>query len=343
MGTEEIMTNLEYFELSIKHKEDLIDPNYNKIVDRQVIPLTIDEENALTISNKNVIRYISTIETMINDFHLPLDDEKIVSLLELIINELKTKGMNYSAFCQYFNIHNMNYSIFINLSHNEQIEVLKYIIKPYINTRHDIYLSHGYSNIVLQVMSDNYSHKRKGNYGTNKIADCLKLLGIEDLTNSKDKNFNKEKYYLLSDKTGKKLYKKFAHDFGLHLTDEGKETEKFPDALIKIGSDFFIVEQKNMKENGGGQDKQTLEITDFIDRKPEFEGLHYITFIDGIYFNRIDKNAKAKTLQQYIDIVSVLSKYKSNYFVNSFSFEKLIKNTLYDLETNNVLKIVEIK
>ena len=83
-----------------------------------------------------------------------------------------------------------------------------------------------------------------------------------------------------------------------------------------------------MKENGGGQDKQTLEITDFIDREPEFKGLHYITFVDGIYFNQIEENATAKTLQQYKDIVSVLKNHSENYFVNSFAFEKLMSDAV---------------
>lgn len=84
-----------------------------------------------------------------------------------------------------------------------------------------------------------------------------------------------------------------------------------------------------MKENGGGQDKQTSEITGFIFRNPEFERLHYVTFMDGIYFNQIDSTATAKTLQQYTDIVSALVKYKTNYFVNSFAFKKIIEDAMH--------------
>lgn len=332
------MNNLDYFEISTQHKEGLIDPNYHYAVDRQVIPSTKDENNELTISNSNLIRYISTIQTMIEDLKLDLNNEKVEKILELIIKELNTQGMNYSAFCQYFNIHNVNYSVFQNLNFEDKLEVLKFIIKPYINSRHKMYQSHGYSNIVLQVMSDNYSHKRKGSYGTNKIAVILEVLGVEDLLKTKNKSFDDDKFFLLSDKTGKNLYKQFAKAHGIKLHDEDKTTEKYPDAFIKIGKDYFIVEQKNMKENGGGQDKQTVEITDFVSRKPEFERLHYVTFVDGIYFNKIDKNATAKTVQQYTDIISSLAKYKSNYFVNSYGFKKLIHDFIHENLFDTVTK-----
>ena len=43
---------------------------------------------------------------MIEDLKLDLNNEKVEKILGLIIKELNTQGMNYSAFCQYFNIHN---------------------------------------------------------------------------------------------------------------------------------------------------------------------------------------------------------------------------------------------
>lgn len=333
-------TNLEYFQLATEHKEELLDENYHKKVERKIIPTSFDDKNDLTLSNEKVIRFIDTIQTMINDLNYSIDSDEVKQILLLIIEELNTEGMNYSAFCQYFNVHNMNYSIFQTLNLDEKIKVIKFIISYYIDDRHQMYKSHGYSNVVLQVMSDNYSHKRKGTYGTNKIADILRINGISDLTKMSSKDFEQNSYYLLSDKNGKTLFKKFAELYGIKLTEDGRETEKYPDALIKIGDHFFIVEQKNMKENGGGQDKQASEITDFIDRNPELTNLHYITYVDGIYFNQLDKNATAKTLQQYTDIISVLAKYKNNYFVNSYAFNLLISDFVYSSNCNEILKCV---
>lgn len=338
-----MLNNLKYFELATKNKESLIDADYHLIVDRQVIPNSKSEINDLVCSNKKVIEYITTLKTNIYGLNKNIDDIDNTNIIKLIIKEIYTKGMNYSAFCQYFNVHNMNYSIFTDknkLNEEEQIEFIKFIIKPYIETRHNLYLEHGYSNIVLQVMSDNYSHKRKGTYGTNKIADILSILKIKDLT-KEEKSFDMEMFYLLSDKTGKNLFIEFAKEKGISLSVDGKETEKYPDALIRIGNEYYIVEQKNMKEGGGGQDKQTSEITDFIYRKPPIEHLHYITFIDGIYFNQFNSNAHAKVLQQYTDIITALTKYPDNYFVNSYAFKKLLNDAVSDNKYDLIQKQIE--
>lgn len=311
------MNNLDYFNLSLNNKEELIDPYYHLVVNRTVIPFTKEKNNKLTISNQNVIRYISSVQTMIQ-IGKSMDSPEVEEILNLIIDELNTPGMNLSAFSQYFNVHNMNYSVFQSLKYSEKITVLKFVIKEYIKNRHELYVNHGYSNIVLQVMSDNYSHKRKGTYGTNKIISILKLLDICHINEMPFGSFEKEKYYLLPDKKDKKLYIELAKKYGIKIHSKDKTTEKYPDAFIKTGDDYFIVEQKNMKETGGGQDKQTLEITDFIDRQPEFKKLHYITFLDGIYFNNIDNNSAGKTSQQYNDIVSALYKFPDNFFVNSY-------------------------
>ena len=337
------MNNSDYFELAMNHDEELIDPYYHEHVEKVIIPKTIEESNALTKANNNLIQYISTIDTMINDLQKDIDSSEIKAVIELMIKALNTHGMNYSSFCQYFNVHNVNYSLFQSSSHEDKIKLLKYIIRPYINDRHKMYLSHGYSNIVLQVMCDNYSHKRKGNYGANLIGIILEKMGINDLANMKNHDFNQPLFYLKSDKNGKSLFKQFANEHGIKLTAEGMLTEKYPDALIKIGDHYFIVEQKNMKENGGGQDKQTTEITEFVNKKPEFKNLHYITFINGVYFNQFKPGANAKTMQQYTDIVSVLAKHKENYFVNTFAFNELIHNSLNNYMTSEILKVVNDK
>ena len=326
------MDNLVFFEESVNHKEELIDSSYHSFIERIIIPKTKNETNDLTQANTNVIRYISTIETMLTELKYPIEYEEITKLLIRIRNELKTTGMNYSPFCQYFNIHNINYSLFINQNESVQIELLRFLVPEYINNRHSMYLSHGYSNMVLQVMSDNYSHKRKGSYGTNIIARKLTSLGFVDLSMRNNIEIEStSKSFLLSDKTGKKAFEQFAKRNNINLSEKGMNTKKYPDALIRIGSDYFIVEQKNMKEGGGGQDKQTLEIINFINKKPEMKNLHYVTYINGVFFNSIENTTQAKASSQYSDIQETLRKHKENYFVNSYGFDILIDSMLLEL------------
>lgn len=327
--------NQNYFDESKKNNEDIIDPEFYKEFDKQIIPLEKDSDNKLTLAYKELIDTISNIQKMLENPNIDVNDEKVVNELKNIIELLKTDNMNLSPFCQYFGVHNLNYSIFSKLNSDKKLEVLKFIIKPYIEDRHKIYLKQGYSNIVLQVLSDTYSHKRKGNYGTKKISKILESNEIHNLVKIGGDFLKQKRFYLLSDKNGKKIYKNFCENHNITMHDDENTTEKYPDALIRINNDYFIVEHKNMKEAGGGQDKQVLEIIKFIEKEPEFFGLHYVTYIDGIYFdiitktsNFIDEKNKTKALEQYKDIITALSKYKSNYFVNTYGFTKLIQDFL---------------
>lgn len=99
---------------------------------------------------------------------------------------------------------------------------------------------------------------------------------------------------------------------------------KIPDAILKVYKHIFVIEHKNMKEGGGGQDKQISEILDFIRYCEEGKDFHYITYLDGIFSNKLFPGATAKNKIQYIEAVEVLNENPSNYFVNTFAFEKLI-------------------
>lgn len=323
-----MQSNLHYFEDSIENKEELIDLDYHSFVNNVVIPTNNTEKNNLTNTNDKIINNIDTIETLIESGNT-FKDTLVREAVKKIDKLLDVENINYSAFCQYFNVRNINHSIFVKLSPEERIEVLNIIIEQYIQDRNDLYHVHKYSNVVLQAFSDSYSHKRKGEYGTNKIKKTMDACGIPNLLSLNNKQIkNNNLFYLLSDKGGKAIFKKFVEDSNIRLSKKGKKTIKYPDAFIRIGNDFFVVEQKNLKENGGGQDKQALEIANFIDKKPEFDGLHYIGFIDGIYFNQISKKATGKVLKFYKDIRRSLKKYPENYFVNTFGFNEVIKDCI---------------
>ncbi len=323
-----MLSNLSYFTYAQQHQEALLDPQYHLAVERTVIqPATAGSSRLLQAYNA-VINHISAIDTQICAHGSDYTSPAVIDHITAIIAELAVPGMNYCPLCQYFNIHNMNYSLFFKKSLNEQIAILQFILRFYIPDRHRLYLSYGYSPIVLQVMSDNYSHKRKAGYGANKIAIQLEALGIHNLVNLPNATLDSDTYYLLADKTGKRLFQQFAKAHGIPLADGSRKTEKYPDALIKIGDHYFIIEQKNMKEDGGGQDKQTLEITAFISQHPVFDKLHYVTYIDGVYFNTLCDNATFKKHDQYEDILHTLKTNPANYFVNQNAFEKLITDCI---------------
>jgi hypothetical protein len=85
------------------------------------------------------------------------------------------------------------------------------------------------------------------------------------------------------------------------------------------------MENKHMKEAGGGQDKQMSEIINFISYQDK--EVSYISFLDGVYFNLLsDETIKSgKPYEQRKAIYTYLKKNKTNYFVNTFGLEKLLK------------------
>lgn len=98
-----------------------------------------------------------------------------------------------------------------------------------------------------------------------------------------------------------------------------------PDAIFKFNNIIYIVEHKHLKEGGGGQDKQLLEIIDLI--KYSEDGVRYISYLDGMYFNSLinpKSTVKINTVKN--DIINNLTKCLNNFFVNTMGFEKILKD-----------------
>ena len=96
------------------------------------------------------------------------------------------------------------------------------------------------------------------------------------------------------------------------------------DFCIKLWEHFFIVEHKHMKEGWGWQNKQIVEIIDLIWWKEEWN-IHYVSFLDWIYFNRFISNSiDSKTMEQKEQIEINLRNNDKNYFINTEWFIKML-------------------
>jgi hypothetical protein len=99
--------------------------------------------------------------------------------------------------------------------------------------------------------------------------------------------------------------------------------------VLKIDKDFFIIEAKHIKEEGGAQNKQLIEIIDFINYSETSESIHYLSFIDGGYFSKsVSKTShhNNKLNKQKKDIVKRLETHPNNFFVNTMGLEELLKD-----------------
>ena len=85
-----------------------------------------------------------------------------------------------------------------------------------------------------------------------------------------------------------------------------------------------------MKGSGGGQDKQLVEIINFIRYQEKNKKLHYIVYFDGEYANMLlcSKRRSPKIEKQYQDIVKCLIANPRNFFVNPDGFLALMKDLI---------------
>jgi len=315
-------TNKCYYEISKKYLEKIIDPYYAK--DKLIIPNSKNESNELTQNNDKLIDLITTYSCLYTK--IDLHSQKVVEdIINEIINILdNTENINYSALTQFFMVYNTNYTLYKNLSKNDKKVFLYDILKLYCKERHNIYKSHGYSNISLQVMCDNYSHKRNSKSGIDKVLDILencKLIRLSD-KNDITKNIN---YYLLPDKGDKVLFEEFIKILKINMESRKNDQNKLPDIVFKYNSHYYICELKNMKEGGGGQYKQIAEIYNFI-KYSETKDIHYVAFLDGIYFNKLFSDDSQKIETQRNDIEKALNDNPNNYFLNTVGLEKFVED-----------------
>ena len=322
-------SNLDFFNLMKQYPEKVIDGYYSHLNGVMIIPTDKNESNTLTKATDELYRYIDTFETI----YLDLNEKENVDLLKKILEKIdtvlvKTKNINYTSFCQYFMVQNLSHSIYRSLEKEQRCDILKELIKGYIQHRHHLYKTHGYSHVVLQTMSDNYSHKRKGKTGIIKIENQLKEVGVLNRIKSIEEDDVTDTFYLLPDKGNKKIFNTLLKKHNIDFVFSKKKQGKLPDVVIKIKGDYYIVEHKSMKEPGGGQDKQIVEVLDFIRYTESNSHIHYITYLDGVFSNRFLGHSKAKNEVQYTDIQNTLKNNPKNYFVNTVTFKMLLENLL---------------
>lgn len=320
-------TNREYFDYSKNNPEELLDSFYAKNL--LIIPFQKEISNTLTINNEKLLKLITAFNVLDECYKKDQKDETVQKIIVDIIDILdKTPNINYSAFTQFFMVYNSNYSIYKSLDINSKKILIYEMLKKYCNERHNIYLSHGYSNTILQVMCDNYSHKRNSKSGIEKILKILEPYNLNKL-NKKENILINDDFYFLPDKGGKNIFEHMLHTLKIKMESRAIEHDKLPDIVLKHNGHYYICELKTMKEGGGGQNKQIVEIAYFIKFSETEENIHYITFLDCNYSNTIFHDNSPKITSQRNDIITALDNNPQNYFLNTKGMIKFIKD-LFD-------------
>jgi len=318
------LNNIDLLNFCFKHGEDYIDDNYSK-EDQPIIVDSDQDANSLMRANKKIQDYITAYEIALDNRNKEMQEDCINSIFE----NLETKGINFSEFTSYWAVKDVSFSVYKNTlkSKNSKLEFLRNILPDYINNRHNLYKSHGYSYSTLQTLSDSKSHKQNGNSGSIKVSKIFESFGFKpfDLSANADEFVKSNKVFLEPDKKGKTMFKEIIKNYDLNFDWSKNHENKQTDFLFKINDQIFIMEHKHMKESGGGQDKQMTEIIDFISySEPK---VSYVSFLDGIYFNLLADETikKGKTFEQREKIKTNLEKNKQNYFINTIGFKKLLE------------------
>ena len=168
------MNNLDYFELSRVNSKVNID--FSNPRGKIIIPDSKEELNKLTKANKKLLDNIIAYRVLSkNDF---FDEVALNKIIEDIVSIVEnTNHINYSGFCVYFQVLKYSYDRFMkqrNLTHRDKIILMRQIVDSYIENRHDMYNSHGYTDQVLQVMCDASSSRRNGSTGASSLGAIMK-------------------------------------------------------------------------------------------------------------------------------------------------------------------------
>lgn len=316
--------NIKLLEFSFENPEPIIDEFYLKN-GNLIIAENPKELTDLMKQNLNLLESISAY----NFAKKNKNQVTAKKAIETIFKIIKSKNINYSEFVSFWPVVDISYSVFSKMNDDEKMKILKIIIEKYIELRHNLYSTYGYTPTTLQVGKDAKAHKESGSLGINKVSKILDSFGFNKANSETVEDFTKgDKKYIETDKKGKKLFKELLIHYKIKFSWSAEKEEKMPDLLIRYRDNIFIVEHKHMKEGGGGQNKQINEIISLIGFSESDKKIHFISFLDGTYFNLFTDNkylTKGKILKQINGIRDSLKINKQNYFVNTAGFKELFK------------------
>ncbi|MFA5127667.1 MAG: hypothetical protein WC457_01510 [Patescibacteria group bacterium] len=316
--------NIKLFQFSLRNPEPIIDELYLK---HGNLIISKDASNPTDLMRKNseLLESISAYNFARKNKNKVTEKQAIEKILQIV----KCKNINYSEFVSFWPVVDISYSLYNKMSDKEKLNIIKNVVGKYIELRHGIYASYGYSPTTLQVGKDAKAHKESGNLGIYKVSKILDKAGYKKCNGESLADFvsRGDKKYVEADKKGKKLFQGLLSSYKIKFSWSAKKEQKMPDFLIRNKKDIFIIEHKHMKEGGGGQDKQINEVIAFISFSETNPRIHYMSFLDGLYFNLFaDRKSmnKGKILNQLDNIEQNLRRNKQNFFINTAGFNKFL-------------------
>jgi len=308
--------NLEYWRISLKHPEPLIDEHY--VFDRVIV------------EDEDLLRKVERLRELIIGYCVVVEkDEGATSkvldeILEIVIS---TSEIQYTEFVAFWKVLDISYSVFKNLT--DRRGILEALLREYCKRRRRLYDKLGYSDTVIQALYDSGVSRKKGVAGISKLVGLVEDT-FGDVPHVRDMGtfMSSLLCYFLPDRGDRDLFVEFRREFGIRYVFGERHQGKNPDLVLKAGGHFFVAEAKHIKEGGGAQNKQVLEAIEFVRFSEDRDDIHYVSFMDGPYFNRFIRHEgrSGKVLKQRRDIERYLRENRENFFVNTAGFKALLRD-----------------
>jgi hypothetical protein len=307
--------NLDYWGISLKNPEPIIDEYY-----------TFDK---LIVQNQNLIQKVERLRGLITTYCvlLEIDKQALGKILDEIYTITLHKNIQYTEFIAFWKTLDLSYSSFGRLPEQDRKLMLHKILEEYCEKRKKLYDELGYSNIVVQALYDSGVSRKKGKAGIEKITNLIlqKLMSAQKF-GTIDELRDQILGYFLPDQN-KVLFDKFIANYNIEYRFSQTYQGKLPDVVLKAKDHFFIIEAKHINETGGAQDKQIAELISFINQREPSQNIHYVAFLDGLYFNYfINPPQESKVYQQKEAIENCLKRNQNNFFVNTAGFVNLLQD-----------------
>ena len=318
--------NAVYWIISLRNPEPVQDDYY-----------IFDE---IILNDRNLIIKIDRLRELIISYCVLLEkssdviNELFKEIFEIIVSIEK---IQYHEFIAFWKVLDISYSSFKKLPDKENI--LKGILNKYCQRRRELYDKTGYSNVTVQALYDFGASRKKGVAANKKIIDLINDFFENPIHAKTIQDFEYNTIaYCEPDKGGKVLFKQFCNKFNIAYEFGDKHQGKLHDILLKVEDQIFLIEAKHMKESGGAQDKQVVEIIEFIAYSEKSDNIHYVTFMDGIYFNRYASGSSksGKTGAQKDSIVKNLKINKNNFFINTAGLKQLFEDIACSNNSSNL-------
>lgn len=317
------MNNIKILQSSIENPEPFFDEFYSKVGSGPVISQDPASLTRLQEANRRIRDNITAIEAIQRHG----DTAMLNKLIDEIVKCLEVDGINNSEFTSFWEVNDVSFSIYDSMQKDDKRIFLSHIINKFIQHRHRLYRQYGYSDVTLQVKADSFAHKRSGSQGNTKFKAIAAEFGLSlRPIASFEAYMEGPSAVIYPDKENERLFDQLIGDLRADFKWGSKHEGKRPDFMIRIKQNHLIVEHKHMKEAGGGQNKQISEIIDFISHDDSNSNIGYVSFMDGILFNKLFVGrGDRKVNVQREGIYANLKNNPRNYFVNTHGFKELLR------------------